>query len=536
MGGIKRILRYSVVFVAIAALFASVAASASAAPLVWALNSSKSSVSTIDGRSGEVVGWPIVVGADPSSIAITPNGARAVVVSFTGENVTIIETKSRTAIKTLGLGSNGESVAISPDGKAAYVTDKSDEEVQVINVEKAEAAGSFKAGPEASTIAFSPDGTRAYVGTASGVVVVNTASEEVIGAPIAVGGFPSSIVFAPDGKTAYVTADGAPKVAVIDTALRAVVGSISPSAEPTNLAMSPNGRKLYILSATAGTLSVAETATGTLTGASILVGGESFEVALGPDGTIAYVAAHGSEQIIRIDTTTGTMLAPIAVAGDGVDRLVVAPDQSPTAVFTPPTAIATFPATFDGSASTDPDGGLISSYDWSVGDGATATGPSVSHTYGLPGTYNAKLSVVDDEGCGEAEVFTGRTAYCSGNPGASVQHQVTVASAPVVCSAKFGVRRLLHNRKNGTVRLQVKLRSAGFLILFGKKVHAVTRKVKKAGPMWLTVHARVELNKRLKRTHHARVRTRITFTPNAGCGYKTVHRSFALLRRKKHHR
>jgi hypothetical protein len=86
------------------------------------------------------------------------------------------------------------------------------------------------------------------------------------------------------------------------------------------------------------------------------------------------------------------------------------------------------------------------------------------------------------------------------------------------------------------VRLQVRLPSAGSLLLFGKKVHAVTRKSRGVQSMWLTVHARVELAKRLKQVHRARVRFRVTFTPDGGTA-RTVHRSVTLQRtpRHKHH-
>ncbi|UCC26044.1 MAG: S8 family serine peptidase [Gemmatimonadales bacterium] len=53
--------------------------------------------------------------------------------------------------------------------------------------------------------------------------------------------------------------------------------------------------------------------------------------------------------------------------------------------------------TFNGAASWDPDG-EITSYDWSFGDGATASGVSVTHTYDAPGTYTAQLTVTDDAG------------------------------------------------------------------------------------------------------------------------------------------
>jgi hypothetical protein len=106
---------------------------------------------------------------------------------------------------------------------------------------------------------------------------------------------------------------------------------------------------------------------------------------------------------------------------------------------------------------------------------------------------------------------------------------------PARPSNKFRFGGLVHNRHNGTARLQVKLPSAGFVLLFGNKVHAVTRKAKGVQSMWLTIHARVELNKQLKKVYRAPVKIRVTFTPNGGAP-KTVHRSVTLLRapRQKH--
>jgi serine protease len=45
----------------------------------------------------------------------------------------------------------------------------------------------------------------------------------------------------------------------------------------------------------------------------------------------------------------------------------------------------------------DPDGGSIRSYEWSFGDGTTATGSSVTHTYDAVGGYTASVTVTDDD-------------------------------------------------------------------------------------------------------------------------------------------
>jgi PKD repeat protein len=71
------------------------------------------------------------------------------------------------------------------------------------------------------------------------------------------------------------------------------------------------------------------------------------------------------------------------------------PNITPVASFT--AATDGFKIDVDGSASKDEDG-TISSYAWDFGDGATATGPTASHTYATAGTKTIKLTVTDDDG------------------------------------------------------------------------------------------------------------------------------------------
>ncbi len=53
--------------------------------------------------------------------------------------------------------------------------------------------------------------------------------------------------------------------------------------------------------------------------------------------------------------------------------------------------------TFDGSTSVDWDGKLVR-YQWDFGDGGTAEGAKVEHSYAQPGAYQARLTVTDDSG------------------------------------------------------------------------------------------------------------------------------------------
>jgi chitinase len=72
-------------------------------------------------------------------------------------------------------------------------------------------------------------------------------------------------------------------------------------------------------------------------------------------------------------------------------------NQSPTASFTTSDSSITpgESITFDASSSSDADGS-ITSYEWDFGDGSTATGKTVTHTYDEVGSYLVTLTVTDD--------------------------------------------------------------------------------------------------------------------------------------------
>lgn len=532
-------MRHSALLLALAALFAClIAASANAAQVAVVSERDSNRVSFISAATNEPVGSPVPVGAEPTSVAITPDGKYAYVTDAGDESVSVIEMGLRVKRATVEeVGAAPFGIAITPDGKYAYVTDRGSDRVSVISTATNGVVEKIPVGNEPTGIAISPTGKFAYVADhgENEVQVINVESMSLTGAAIKVGEGPTGIEFTPGG-TAYVVDELGREVSAIKSATEPVtpIKPLVQGPRPRGISISPDASKAYVVGLGArGPIYVIDTATNMVT-EEIPVEGSPEEVSFAANGKTAYVTEKEPSQVqaINVQTRIGAPIGPLGATPSGI---ALTPDQSPVAAFTPPTATAGEPAIFDGSDSKDADGS-IATYAWSFGDGATASGQTALHTYALPGTYTAKLSAADNEGCGEEEVFTGRTAYCSG--AAPATHPVVVEApetSPPVCRRNFGVGGLTHNRRNGTARLRVRLHTAGSIFLFGKKVHAVSRKAKAAGTMVLTLHARVELNKRLKRIHRAPIRIRITFTPSSGCGYKTVHRSLTLLR-ARHHR
>jgi PKD repeat protein len=82
-------------------------------------------------------------------------------------------------------------------------------------------------------------------------------------------------------------------------------------------------------------------------------------------------------------------------------------NQPPVANATasPASGVAPLAVNFDGSSSSDPDGSIVG-YSWAFGTGATGTGATTAYTYTAAGTYNAVLTVTDNQGATATKALT----------------------------------------------------------------------------------------------------------------------------------
>ncbi len=133
------------------------------------------------------------------------------------------------------------------------------------------------------------------------------------------------------------------------------------------------------------------------------------------DGTItSYTWAFGDGQTAsgtrtqHLYTAPGTYTAVLSVAdnagavGQASTTVTVASPQNqpPVAAFTssPNGGVSPVDVSFDASASSDPDGTIVS-YSWTFGDGSpAASGKTTVHTYSTAANHVADLTVTDDKG------------------------------------------------------------------------------------------------------------------------------------------
>ncbi len=99
-------------------------------------------------------------------------------------------------------------------------------------------------------------------------------------------------------------------------------------------------------------------------------------------------------------------------------KAVTTQDHPPVASFNPSTSSAPTgtPIGFDGTASYDPDGSVVT-WSWTFGDGNSGSGSTTTHTYSTAGAHTITLTVTDNSGS------TGSTTY-----------QVTITDRPPTAS------------------------------------------------------------------------------------------------------
>lgn len=356
-----------------------------------------------------------------------------------------------------------EGLAVSPSGGFLYVANDHSQSISVFVIGpmgKLRPDGSPTATAAASpaSLAITPNGQYLYAVTGTQLEAFKIAADGTLSAltcgTICDGTFNGGpVAITPSGNFMYALALGVSKVVPYaingDGSLSAITCS-GPSCTDggggeASSAISPNGHYLYLTNDPppgAGILVWAINPDGTITpqtcGSGCSAATYPVGVTLSPSGNSLYAMDYSAGTVLPFSVTGNGLLSPITCSpalncstgaqADNFQDIAAQPDQAPTAALTGAPAAATSPTAFDASASTAPPGGQVTRWDWSFGDGSTLSngGAKVTHTYAAPGTYTATVTVSDEDGCSNALIFTGQTAYCNGGPSATTTVTFTV--------------------------------------------------------------------------------------------------------------
>lgn len=356
---------------------------------------------------------------------------------------------------TVAVAKGNGPIAISPDGTSLY-TAHSYTAIEQFTI-GADGKLTPKSPPTVASagtydLVLSPDGKYLYGSNFAGSGLIYQYEVQADGTlkaltppTVAAGSFPVGMAVTPDGHALYAGTESAEGIRQFTIGAN---GALSPMTPPSatvpaetnteHLAVSPDGTHLYATDEFEGGL--VQMAIGAGDALSLLSppkaapGTKTTSAAISPDGADLYVGRYTGEELQRFAigadgalAATSNELPAVGVPGD----IVVSPDQGPTAALAVTPALAGAASAFDAGGSSDPDGQVVR-YDWSFGDGASATTavPQTDHVYASAGEYTATVTVTDDEGASTARVFTGHQVLLDGGPAARASSSFRVDAPP----------------------------------------------------------------------------------------------------------
>jgi len=269
------------------------------AQAVVANNTSPGSVTLLDLRS--LTTQAISVSGTPSILAITPDGSKALVTQGAPNAVAVVDLASRSVTGTIAppcVATTLYGLAIKPDGSAAVMPDFNGgctkDVLDVIPLPGANIASAIDLASSASAfgVAVTPDSATALV--TRGILGTSIKSVDLAGGGVStISGTSASfgVAVTPNGKEALVTSGGGDTVKRVSLTSKSVVAPISfeSNSEVCNVAITPNGKLAIVVgSFNIGLLRLADNAV------AATYSGAGRCVAITPDGTRALITGAGS--------------------------------------------------------------------------------------------------------------------------------------------------------------------------------------------------------------------------------------------------
>jgi YVTN family beta-propeller protein len=273
----------------------------------------------------------------PAATATASSGALlAYVTNEDSQDLTVIDTRTDSAIASFPVGTRPRGVRVSHDGRTVFVAlsgspkcpptmpdeeceklkaDKSKDGIAVVDAASRTVSRVLPGGSDPENFDISRDGTTLFVsnedaGTAS---IVDIASGK-IRSTVKVGKEPEGVRVAPDGKTVWVTGETDHNVTVIDTKTGAVVGEVEVGKRPRSLAFTPDGARAYVTSEVDGTVWVLDaTARKSLKVIRMPEGSKPMDAEASPDGRRIFVSNGRGGTVSVIDVASDSLVGSAEV-------------------------------------------------------------------------------------------------------------------------------------------------------------------------------------------------------------------------------
>jgi YVTN family beta-propeller protein len=268
-------------------------------------------------------------GDTPGSVAISPDGTKAVSINNLSYNCSVINLETMETEAVIDLEEACYHVKITPDGQWAVCGGYNLNTIKILDLSDNSLATTVYTGQRPMVIELSPDGQYAYVGnikqnTLSKVELDGANSSLVTSVPCGVigvympfYGLRSAVIANPDGNSVLVAASFDDKVKVFDTQTNQIVASLSTGDFPLDIAFNEDGNLACVINVFDNTFNILsiDGASSSVLYQNSINGQYPVDVSYNAEDGLFWICTSGGKNINKVDPFTGDLVEVIYYSG-----------------------------------------------------------------------------------------------------------------------------------------------------------------------------------------------------------------------------
>jgi YVTN family beta-propeller protein len=328
-------MRFPWLFLVLAACAGGAAPSAAVAPVparadvLLVANKQAGTVSFLDPKNGTQLAV-VEVGTGPHEIAVSPDGAVAVVTNYgskeePGRSLSVLDVAARKVTRTVDLGEHRRphGVAFLPGGNQVVVTVEVNQAVLVVDLGDGRVTRVVPTAQQGShMVVVAADGKRAFtanIGSGTVSALDLSGASETRSAPVAA--HSEAIALVAGGRELWIGSNQENTVSILDAQTLAPLAKLEAGTTPIRVNGTPDGRTVLVTNVQSHGLQIFDVATRREVGR-VDFGAESYPVGtlVAPDGRTAFVALIARNQVAVVDLERRVVTATFAT-GLGPDGL-----------------------------------------------------------------------------------------------------------------------------------------------------------------------------------------------------------------------
>lgn len=296
-------------------------------------NKGEHTVSFVDLATGQEVARR-ETGRFPHEIAVSPDGALAVVVSyagpgFQGNTLHLFDVASAEMVGDISLGESRAPHGLKwiPGTDQVIVTTEASQDTVIVEPVEKRVVGRIRTDQQGShMVAVSPDAARAFVANiGSGTFTVLDLETRSKVQDVEAGTQTEAIAVTPDGNEIYVGNNASKNVMVFDAESLERLHTLDTAGVPIRVEIRPDGEQFAVSQPLLGSVAFYRTSDREELG-TVELGEGTVPVTLlyANDGSVIWAAATGAQKVFEIDTETLVIRRSFDV-GEGSDGLIYSP-------------------------------------------------------------------------------------------------------------------------------------------------------------------------------------------------------------------